>query len=69
MQVGFKINLGNYEMMSVMSSEHDEWKDCMKEVFDFLLKLQHPQIQRFAKEFVQVKVEEPAGRKHIRKKE
>jgi len=68
MQVGFKINLGNYEMMSVMSSEHEQWEDCMKENFDFLLKIQHPAVQKFAKNFVAVKVQEPAGRKRIKRR-
>ena len=69
MQVGFKINLQNYEMMSVLSSEHDTWEDCMKENFDFLLQIHHPEVQRFAKSFVDVKVQEPAGKKRIRRRE
>lgn len=69
MQVGFKINLENYEMMSVMSSEHDKWEDCMKEVFGFLLDIQHPAVQKFAKNFVEVKIQEPAGKKRIRRRE
>ncbi|MCK4329457.1 hypothetical protein KAX02_06405 [candidate division WOR-3 bacterium] len=69
MQVGFKINLGNYEMMSVLSSEHDKWENCMKENFDFLLSIQHPAVQKFAKSFVDIKVQEPAGKKRIRRRE
>jgi len=69
MQVGFKINLENYEMMSVMSSEHEQWEDCMKEVFDFLLQIQHPAVQKFAKNFIDVKVQKPAGKKRLRRGE
>ncbi|MCK4328897.1 hypothetical protein KAX02_03535 [candidate division WOR-3 bacterium] len=76
MRVEFKINLGlfpgatkpTYEMMGVASGEHDKWEDCMKEVLNFLLEIQHPAVQRFAKEFVQVKVEEPTGKKRIRRR-
>lgn len=56
MIVGFKINLGNFQMMSVESSEHDNWEDCMREVFNFLKKLDHPKVQAFVKDIMGIKM-------------
>jgi len=58
MKVGFKINLGNYQMMSVESSEHDTWVDCMKEVFNFLKRLDYPQVRAFTKDFLSMSIRE-----------
>lgn len=56
MKVSFKINLGNYQMMGVESSEFEEWEKCMREVFIFLQKINHPAVQSFVKEMLSVEV-------------
>lgn len=58
MKVSFKINLGNYQTMGVDSSEFEEWESCMREVFLFLQKIQHPAVQSFTKEMLSVEVKE-----------
>jgi len=63
MKIGFKINLGNYEMMSVESSEYDDWADCMKEIFNFLRRLDNQPIQDFVKNFLSIRIRDEIKRK------
>lgn len=66
MKIGFKINLGNFQMMSVESSEHDDWADCMKEVFNFLRRLEKKPIQDFVKDFLSVRVREEMKKRVVK---
>lgn len=56
MKLSFKINLGNYQMMGVESSEFEKWESCMREIFLFLQKIDHPAVQKFVKEMLSVEV-------------
>ena len=50
MQVGFKIALGNFNMLEVMSSEHARWEDCMAELYEFLTKVNSSKVENIVRQ-------------------
>ncbi len=49
MKLKATVNLGNYENISIESSEYDNATDCCREVFNVLVAFKEPRVDDFCK--------------------
>lgn len=47
MKIGFTINLGDYQLMKIESSELENLWDCLREVFLALERVENERVEQF----------------------